>query len=120
MLIRYVQPVDSDLFDERLELLLAEHAAPATKVEVRHLALRPGLAGPMLAPAPLSVRTTLAACALASSVSFSASTVSSPQRVVIFINVVGCGTRPPCPTRQNRDHETESATSRHTVSYDSR
>ena len=35
---------------------------------------------------------TLASTALASNASFNPSTARSPQRVVIFINVVGCGT----------------------------
>jgi hypothetical protein len=56
---------------------------------------------------------TLASCAIASSASFNASTACWPQRVVIFINVVGCGTRPPSGIRQNRCHLIESVTSRH-------
>jgi hypothetical protein len=54
--------------------------------------------------------------ALASSASFSPATASSPQRVVIFINVVGCGTRVPKGIRQNRYQEIESETSRHSDS----
>ena len=61
----------------------------------------------------LSVRSSLAAAALASSASLSPATASSPQRVVIFINVVGCGTRVPNGIRQNRCQEIESDTSRH-------
>ena len=38
---------------------------------------------------------TLAAAALATNASFSPSTASGPQRVVICINVVGCGTAAP-------------------------
>ena len=41
----------------------------------------------------LSVRNSFASAALTSSASFNAVIASSPQRVVIFINVVGCGTR---------------------------
>jgi hypothetical protein len=37
----------------------------------------------------------------------------SPQRDVIFISVVECGTRDPSGTRQNRCQEIESLTSRH-------
>jgi hypothetical protein len=37
----------------------------------------------------------------ASHTSVSAATACSPQREVIFINVVGCGTRPPSGTRAN-------------------
>jgi ATP-dependent exoDNAse (exonuclease V) alpha subunit len=64
----------------------------------------------------LFVFTTLASWALANNASFSAATVSSPHRVVIFINVVGCGTRSPNGIRQNRRHDNESTTSRHTTS----
>jgi hypothetical protein len=64
----------------------------------------------------LSVRSSLAAAALTSSASFSPATASSPHRVVIFINVVGCGTRVPNGIRQNRCQEIESATSRHSDS----
>ena len=39
---------------------------------------------------------------------------------MIFINVVGCGTRPPSGIRQNRCHVIESVTSRHNVSNPSR
>ncbi|CAG7641040.1 hypothetical protein E143388_08254 [Rhodococcus opacus] len=39
-----------------------------------------------------------------------------PQRVVSFINVVGCGTDPSNGIRQNRRHVIESLTSRHRVS----
>jgi hypothetical protein len=66
------------------------------------------------------VFTTFASTALGSTASFSASTVPSPHRVVIFIRVVGCGTRPSMSMRQNRRHEIESATSRHNVSNPSR
>jgi len=59
------------------------------------------------------VLNTLAAAALANNASFSPSTTSTPQRVVIFINVVGCGVDAPSRIRQNRCHEIESATSRH-------
>ena len=68
----------------------------------------------------LSRGTTLASAALASSVSFSASTVAGPQRVVIFISVVGWGTRSPSPMGQNRRQARLSLTSRHSVSKPSR
>ena len=61
----------------------------------------------------LSVRSSLAAAALVSSASLSPVTASCPHRVVIFINVVGCGTRVPNGIRQNRCQEIESDTSRH-------
>jgi hypothetical protein len=44
---------------------------------------------------------TLASTARANNASFNPFTAASPQRVVIFINVVGCGTRPPSGIRQN-------------------
>ena len=62
------------------------------------------------------MRTTLAPAALTSSASFSAAIVSDPHRVVILPRVEGCGTRVPSDTRANRDHDSESATSRHSVS----
>ena len=40
-------------------------------------------------------------------------TAVAPQRVVSFINVVGCGTTPSSGIRQNRRHMIESLTSRH-------
>ena len=63
---------------------------------------------------------TFASAALASNASFRSLIACSPQRVVIFINVVGCGTRPPNGTRANRDQLIESATSRHNGSNPSR
>jgi len=53
---------------------------------------------------------------LASSASFSPATAASPHRVVSFINVVGCGTRPSSGIRQNRSQEIESLTSAHRLS----
>src|ERR1019366_7218374 len=44
-------------------------------------------------------------------------TASMPQRVVSFINVVGCGTLPSIGIRQNRRQVIESLTSRHKLSY---
>jgi hypothetical protein len=41
---------------------------------------------------------------------------AGPQRVVIFISVVGCGTRAPSGIRQNRRQVNESATSAHSGS----
>ncbi len=46
----------------------------------------------------------------------SPSTAADPQRVVSFINVVGCGTAPSSGMRQNRRQVIESATSRHSDS----
>jgi hypothetical protein len=62
------------------------------------------------------VRSSLASAALASSASLQPSTAVVPQRVVSFINVVGCGTCPSNGIRQNRRQLIESATSRHRVS----
>jgi len=62
------------------------------------------------------VFSTLAASALASSASFRPSTAEDPQRLVIFINVVGCGTATPRGIRQKRCQEIESAVSRHSGS----
>ncbi len=45
---------------------------------------------------------------------------TEPQRVVIFISVVGCGTATPRGIRQKRCQEMESATSRHSGSKPSR
>jgi hypothetical protein len=42
----------------------------------------------------LLVRSSRACAALANSASFNPSTAAEPQRVVNFINVVGCGTDP--------------------------
>ncbi|ROP27574.1 hypothetical protein EDD30_0255 [Couchioplanes caeruleus] len=58
-------------------------------------------------------RSSFASAALASSASLSCSITSLPHRVVIFIRVVGCGTRPSSPIRQNNRHPIESATSAH-------
>jgi hypothetical protein len=62
------------------------------------------------------VRSSLACAALASNASLQPSTAAVPQRVVSFISVVGCGTRPSSGTRQNRRQVIESATSRHRLS----
>ena len=61
-------------------------------------------------------RSSFASAALASSASFNPSTATEPQRVVSFISVVGCGTRPSSGIRQNRRHVIESVTSRHRLS----
>src|SRR6478735_2102554 len=66
------------------------------------------------------VRNTFASAALASSASFSPFTAVLPHRVVSFINVVGCGTAPSNPIRQNRRQVMESLTSRHNDSYPNR
>ena len=59
---------------------------------------------------------TLASAAFANNASFKSLIACSPQRVVIFINVVGCGTLPPSGIRAKRDQLIESATSRHSGS----
>jgi hypothetical protein len=59
------------------------------------------------------VRSSLASAALASSASFRPCTAAAPHRVLSFINVVGCGTEPSSPIRQNLRHVIESLTSRH-------
>jgi hypothetical protein len=62
------------------------------------------------------VRNNLDSAALAKSASLSPSTAADPQRVVSFINVVGCGTARSSGMRQNRRQVIESATSRHSDS----
>ena len=62
------------------------------------------------------VRSSLASAALASSASLQPSTAAVPQRVVSFINVVGCETLPSIGIRQNRRHVIESLPSRHKLS----
>jgi len=66
------------------------------------------------------VRSSFACAAFASNASFSPSTAALPQRVVSFINVVGCGTAPSSGIRQNRRQVIESVTSRHSDSNPSR
>jgi hypothetical protein len=58
----------------------------------------------------------IASVALVSRVSFSLSTAAAPQRVVSFLNVVGCVTFASSDIRQNRSRVIESATSRHSDS----
>lgn len=53
MKIRYIEPVDSDLFDQSRTVLLNNMAAPNTTVEVCHVSLPPELSGPMLPTVPL-------------------------------------------------------------------
>ncbi len=62
------------------------------------------------------VRSSLASAALASSASLQPCTAAVPQRVVSFINVVGCGTLPSIGIRQNRRQVIESLTSLHKLS----
>lgn len=62
------------------------------------------------------VPSSLASAALANNASLSPSIGADPQRVVSFINVVGCGTDPSSAMRQNRRQVIESATSRHSDS----
>jgi hypothetical protein len=57
---------------------------------------------------------------LASSASLHPSTAAVPHRVISFIGVVGCGTRPSIGIRQNRRQVIESETSAHKLSYPSR
>ena len=68
----------------------------------------------------LSTLMRCAALAFSSSFSFNALTVTSPQRVVIFINVLGSGTASLIPMRQNRRQVNESVTSAQRVSKPSR
>lgn len=66
------------------------------------------------------VFSTLASAALANNASFNPLVASTPQRVVIFMRVVGWGAPVPNGIRQKRCHEIESATSRHSGSNPSR
>lgn len=59
------------------------------------------------------VRNSFASAALANNASLSPSTAADPHRVVSFISVVGCGTDPSRPIRQNIRQVIESDTSRH-------
>jgi hypothetical protein len=63
-----------------------------------------------------AVRSSLSPAALAHNASFSPATAASPHRVVSFISVVGCGTRPSSAIRQNRRQLIESLTSAHKLS----
>ena len=74
----------------------------------------------MVSARTLLTRSSLFPAAFAHSASFSPATAASPQRVVSFISVVGCGTLPSSPIRQNRRQLIESLTSAHSVSYPSR
>jgi hypothetical protein len=58
----------------------------------------------------------MASRAVTHSASFSPATAASPHRVVSFISVVGCGTVPSRPIRQNRRREIESLTSAYGLS----
>jgi len=60
--------------------------------------------------------TTPISTAFAMSAELSSSISSGRQRVVIFINVDGCGADPPIGIRANRSHDNESVTSAHSVS----
>ena len=62
----------------------------------------------------------LASAALANSASFNPATAASPQREVIFMSVVGCGTSWSNGIRQKRRQAMESDTSRHSGSNPSR
>ena len=62
------------------------------------------------------VRNTFASAALANNTSFNPSTAAGPRRVVSIINVVGCGTAPSNPIRQNQRQVIESDTSQHSDS----
>jgi hypothetical protein len=68
----------------------------------------------------LSSLTTWAAIGFLINASFSWSTAPSPQRVVIFINVLGCGTASVMAMRQKRRQARLSATSAQSVSKPSR
>lgn len=66
------------------------------------------------------IRSSFASAAFANSASLHPSAAAVPHRVVNFISVVGCGTRPSSGIRQNRRQVIESVTSRHKLSYPSR
>ena len=51
--IRYIEPVDSDLYHESRTAFMSKIASPGTKIEVCNISLPPELAGPMLPPVPL-------------------------------------------------------------------
>jgi hypothetical protein len=70
----------------------------------------------VVSPRNVLVRSTFDAVAFANSVSFKPWTAPAPQRVVISINVVGCGTDPSSGIRQNRRQLIESDTSQHRLS----
>lgn len=55
MLIRYIEPIGSDLHTKRMLSILERHASAGVSVEVRHLELPPELAGPMLPLEPLYI-----------------------------------------------------------------
>jgi hypothetical protein len=68
----------------------------------------------------LPVRSNFCPAALAHSASFSPATACGPHRLVSFISVAGCGTRPSIGIRQNRRQQIESLTSAHKLSKPSR
>ena len=51
--IRYIEPVDSDLYHDTRTQFLNSVVSPGTEVEVCNISLPPELAGPMLPPVPL-------------------------------------------------------------------
>jgi hypothetical protein len=63
-----------------------------------------------------AVRSSFASAALPSKASFSPFAAALGQRVVSFINVLGCGIRPSNGIRRNLRQVIESATSRHRLS----
>ena len=74
----------------------------------------------MVSARTLSTLMRCAALAFSSSRWFNALTVTSPQRVVIFISVDGSGTESVIPIRQKRRQVNESVTSPQRVSKPSR
>ena len=53
--IRYIEPVDSNLYEERRKKLLQKIASNETKIEVCNISLPKELQGPMLPPVPLYI-----------------------------------------------------------------
>ena len=51
--IRYIEPVDSDLYHESRTAFMNKIASPGTEIEVCNVSLPAELAGPMLPPVPL-------------------------------------------------------------------
>ena len=58
--IRYIEPVDSDLYHDARTQFLNSVVSPGTQVEVCNISLPPELAGPMLPPVPLYINEIIA------------------------------------------------------------
>ena len=61
MLIRYLEPIGSDLHTARVTEVLEAHTPPGVTVDVRHLTLPAELSGPMLPPVPLYLNEVISA-----------------------------------------------------------